>query len=201
MLGRYVALGMADQGPEPVPPPRGHTSHSSSGAVTVAVIAALAAVVGALAGGFATYLGNKNLQESQSRSTAVGIGRVLQQRLELAESRFQLMLDDRQLLPPDPGIGQLVPSTQDEETLASHLGAPEWQAVSVAVSDYTLFTEGSCDCVGDDQRLYHLDARQAGHNRLLQRFWERVDRTVVRNDVEDVTSAVNALYYLTGSRA
>jgi hypothetical protein len=133
---------MADPDAQPAAAtPSSERRESSYSGIIVALIAAMAAVVGALAGGFATYLGNKSLQETQSRSVAVGVARVLQTRLLLGESRFQIMLDTGILLPPDPGIGQIIPSTQDEETLASNLNAGDWNKVSVALSVYELFTE------------------------------------------------------------
>jgi hypothetical protein len=174
--------------PQPVPAPRSRTADSSSRTILVALIAALAAVVGALAGGFATYLGNKSLQESQSHSTAVGIGRVIEARLVLAESRFQAMVNNGLLLPPNPGIEQVVPSAQDEETLASNLSAADWTKVSIALADYELFTERGT--LGD------LAAQQADRGQCVPLGQ---DRSVVAIDLANVRLAAHALIDLTGS--
>jgi hypothetical protein len=92
------------------------------------------------------------------------------------------------LLPPDPGIGQIIPSTQDEETLASNLNAGDWNKVSVALSVYELFTERAV--LGDSA------AQQAGSG---LRVPLGRDRGVVKADLADLRTAVQALYDLAGS--
>jgi hypothetical protein len=158
--------------------------------IIVALIAASAAIVGALAGGFATYLGNKSLQESQSRSSAVGIGRVVQSRLHLASAEFQTMLNHGALIRPDPGIGQIVSSTQDEETLASNLNVTDWNKVAIALADYELFTE-----LGTQGDVAAQAADSAGAAPFVGQ-----DRSVVTMDMADARAALHALSDLTDHR-
>ena len=98
------------------------------------------------------------------------------------------MLKNGLLLPPDPGIGQIVPSTQDEETLASNLSSTDWNKVSIALSAYELF--------GERATLGDVAAQAAARG-------ERVplgqDRSVVTGDLADVRRAAHAVYDLTGS--
>jgi hypothetical protein len=54
------------------------SASSSKSNLTVAVIAALAAIAGAAVGGFATYFGNHELQTAEARAAARGAARVLQ---------------------------------------------------------------------------------------------------------------------------
>lgn len=51
------------------------------------------------------------------------------------------MLSRDLLLPPDRAVGNLAPSTQDEETLAANLSEVDWNKVAQAVTIYQLVTE------------------------------------------------------------
>ncbi|MEA2493947.1 MAG: hypothetical protein QOJ29_1858 [Thermoleophilaceae bacterium] len=83
----------------------------------VAAIAALAAILGAGAGGFAAYLGNRSLEDSKSEAVARGAARVLQAQFRSVDVRLTAMLDRGRLYPVDEAfnIGR---SDDDQQAIA-----------------------------------------------------------------------------------
>ncbi len=105
--------------------------------LTVAVIAALAAIAGAGIGAFATYYGNRSLQRDQSHATARGIARVLSSEFLNAEPRLEVALrEDRLILPESTEV--VVLNTGDEELLASSLSSAAWTQVATTLSSLAL---------------------------------------------------------------
>ncbi len=162
-------------------------SSENGGKLLVALIAASAAVLGALAGGGATYLGNKSLQENQSRSVAVGDARVLQARLNQADARFAFMLKHGLLLAPDSSVEPLVPSTQDEEAIATNLSFGDWSIVATGLGVYSLFVESAT--LGERQAQ---EVARGAEVRL-----DQATRARITEDDATLKAAVKALYPLT----
>ena len=108
--------------------------------LTIAVIAAVSAVVGAAVGGVASYLGNRALQNSQSEATAKGIARVLEAEFVDDEQRLTLSLQQRRILMPN-STSTIALSVDNEELLASNLSARSWADISTAMA--TISLEGS----------------------------------------------------------
>ena len=105
--------------------------------LTIAVIAAVSAVVGAAVGGVASYLGNRALQNSQSEATAKGIARVLEAEFVDDEQRLTLSLQQRRILMPN-STSTIALSVDNEELLASNLSARSWEDVSTAMATISL---------------------------------------------------------------
>lgn len=102
--------------------------------LTVAVIAAVAAIVGAGIGALATYYGNRNLQEEQAKATARGVARVLSSQFQVAEERVALALEEDKLIPPG-AVTEVSLSPEDEQLLASNLSLDSWIGVAVTISN------------------------------------------------------------------
>ena len=176
------------------PDPRGGEPPAATrrwlgGPVVIALISAVAALSGAIVGGVATYLGNKSLQENQSRSVAVGNARVLQARVLQADARLKFMLELHLLLPPDPAVGSLTPSIQDEQSIAANLNPKEWSTIALGLSSYSLFAEA--DSLDD------LDAAEAA--RGLRVPLDTRHRRMIRSDGSAPQEAAVAFDALTGS--
>jgi hypothetical protein len=105
--------------------------------LTVAVIAAVAAIAGATIGAFATYYGNRSLQRDQSHATARGIARVLSSQFMNAEPRLEFALREDRLILPEPDE-VVVLDTSDEELLASSLSSAAWAEVAATLSGLAL---------------------------------------------------------------
>lgn len=105
--------------------------------LTVAVIAAVAAIAGAAVGAFATYYGNRSLQRDQLRATARGIARVLSSQFMNAEPRLEVALRENRVILPEPAE-VVVLNTGDEELLASSLGSAAWGEVATTLSGLAL---------------------------------------------------------------
>jgi hypothetical protein len=105
--------------------------------LTVAVIAAVAAIAGAGVGAFATYYGNRSLQRDQSRATVRGIARVLSSQFMNAEPRLEVALREDRLILPEP-TEVVVVNTGDEELLASSLSSAAWTEVANTLSSLAL---------------------------------------------------------------
>lgn len=157
--------------------------------IVVAIIAAVAALGGAISGGVATYLGNKDLQESESQSVAVGNARVLQARIVQADARLKFMLQLNLYLAPDPGVGPLTPSIQDEESIAADLSPEQWSTVAVGLSSYSLFFDAAA--------LHDQDAVDAAHG--LDDRLDTQHRRMIEDDNGALQAAARALADLTGS--
>jgi hypothetical protein len=99
--------------------------------LTVAVIAAAAAIAGAGVGGFATYLGNHELQTSEDHAAAKGSARVLQGDLASTATRIEVELTKHRYL----AIGaqsSIAISTEDEKEIAANVSAQTWDRVAAA---------------------------------------------------------------------
>jgi hypothetical protein len=105
--------------------------------LTIAVIAAVSAVVGAAVGGVISYLGNRTLQSNQSAATARGIARVLQAEFGDDEQRLSLSLQQHQIILPN-STSTIELSVDNEELLASNLSPKSWQEVSTALATISL---------------------------------------------------------------
>ena len=100
--------------------------------LTVAVITAAAAILGAGVGAMATYYGDHHLQEEQSKAAARGVARVLTAQLAGAMARLDLALEKDQLILPDSASAVTLP-TDDEQLLAANLDADAWTKVASAL--------------------------------------------------------------------
>lgn len=97
----------------------------------MAAIAAVAAVAGAAVGGIATYLGDYELQESQSHSAAKGAARVLQGDFVGAASRMEIeVAKHRYFAPPTEPV--ITIDVEDEKEIAANVSAPTWGKIAVA---------------------------------------------------------------------
>jgi hypothetical protein len=99
--------------------------------LTVAIIAALAAIAGAAVGGFATYFGNHELQESAAHAAAKGAARVLQGDLASIATRIDIELSQHRYL----AIGAqsaITISAEDEKEIAANVSARTWDHIASA---------------------------------------------------------------------
>lgn len=99
------------------------------------ILAIAAAVLGALAGGWATYLGNRSLQQGQSKAAARGTARVLSSQFEQTYSRLAYMLRERKLAPANASAPAIELSIEDQKLLASNLTPGQWVAVAEAIAE------------------------------------------------------------------
>ena len=126
--------------PKPSPPTAPPSKKVPQQQYVVALIAAAAAVVGTIGGGFAAYLGNRSLEQEQSRSAATGVARVLASQLSDVHVRLTAMLNENRVFVPDRGGNVSLP-LEDQKLVASNLSISEWQSVSSAISIVRLFNE------------------------------------------------------------
>lgn len=105
--------------------------------LTVAVIAASAAIAGAGVGGLVSYWGNRTLQHDQSTATARGIARVLEAEFVDDEQRLALSLQQGTIIVPNPA-STISLSVDNEELLASNLSAKAWTEVSTTLATINL---------------------------------------------------------------
>lgn len=153
-------------------------------AVLVATIAVVAAVLGALAGGTATYLGNRALEKGKSRDAARGAARVLQSRLGSARFRFELMLKQDRLLAVDDALRISLP-LEDSKLIATNLNVAQWATVADSLAGLGIFA------TRDDR-----DARRASAGLVV-----RLDpdyRDLLRDTLAGVQRAYVALEPLAG---
>lgn len=99
--------------------------------LTIAVITAMAAILGAGVGAGATYYGNRSLQEEQSEAAARGVARVLSSQLAAAQGRFEAALIGNYLVLPETATSVSL-STRDQQLLAANLDSDAWDKVSLA---------------------------------------------------------------------
>ena len=109
--------------------------------VLVAVIAVCAAILGALAGGAATYLGNKSLESSKDEKTARGGARVLRAQLRSVDIRLSTMLSENRLYEIDQAY-RVGLSDDDEQLIASEVSAADWARVASALAAVELYATG-----------------------------------------------------------
>lgn len=122
---------------KPVSPRRGPSRD-----VAITAITASAAILGAVVGGGATYLSNREVTERQIREdrqarerlddrTAVGVARVMQTDLFLASATLGKMADEqryfRSRIPVSPSV-----TGRDLQLVAARLDRARWQLVSEA---------------------------------------------------------------------
>jgi hypothetical protein len=120
-----------------------------------AVLAIAAAVLGALAGGWATYLGNRSLQHGQSEAAARGTARVLSSQFEQTYSRLVYMLRERRLTPANSSVPVIELSIEDQKLLASNLTPGQWVAVAEAIAE--IRRETSADSIDTRRALAGFD--------------------------------------------
>jgi hypothetical protein len=111
-------------------------------ALLVAVIAATAGILGAVGGSYASYLGNKSVEQSKTKAAARGTARVLQARFSTVGVRFRYMLTRNRLVEKDGSFAIAMP-VADEELLASNLDADQWGRVAAALASLRLFVDTS----------------------------------------------------------
>jgi hypothetical protein len=115
----------------PAASPSAQFRHRWNAHTTIVAITAAAAVLGAAVGGFASYLGNRELQKSQDITAARGAGRVLQADFTRAASRIEVELSDHQFIAPD--LQPLITiDAEDEKQIASNVSARTWDHVAAA---------------------------------------------------------------------
>jgi hypothetical protein len=156
------------------------------GQYAVGLIAAGAAILGALAGGWVTYLGNRSLDQERSQATARGTARVLQADLMSIDVRLSAMVQARRMFAPDPGL-PISLSLDDRKLIATNLTAGEWASVATALA--VIRREGAVD-VDEKHRAIagfrvDLDAADLGYYRDTDRI---------------VRDGIRALEDLTGTR-
>jgi hypothetical protein len=122
--------------------------------VLVAVIAVVAAAGGAIAGGVASYWGNRSLEGAKSLAAARGTARVLQAQLRSVDVRLVTELQHNRLMPIDSAYDVGL-SQEDRKLIAVHLSARDWQKVASALAAVDLYAGGEPD---DAQR--RANARQ-----------------------------------------
>jgi hypothetical protein len=105
--------------------------------LTVAAIAAIAAIAGGGVGALVNYYGNRSLQSDQSRATARGIARVLESQLMNAEPRLELALREKRVIVPE-ATSAVSLGIDDEELLASNLSPDGWTEIATALSGLQL---------------------------------------------------------------
>jgi hypothetical protein len=149
--------------------------------LTIAAIAFFAAIAGAVIGGFATYFGNRTLQDEQSRATAKGIARVLESQLTDSEPRLQLALKERRVIVPE-AISPVGLGLKDEELLASNLSSDGWTKVAETISGLSLEREAMEPSAGYKAAL---EAR-AGLHVALEGPLLGLDRSLLRELQESV---------------
>lgn len=106
----------------------------------VAVIAATAGILGAVGGSYASYLGNKSVEQSRTKAAARGTARVLQASFSTVGVRFRYMLTRNRLVEKDESFVISLP-VEDEELLASNLDAAQWGDVAAALASLRLFVD------------------------------------------------------------
>jgi hypothetical protein len=153
----------------------------------IALIAAGAAIFGALAGGWATYLGNRALEREQSRAAARGTARVLQAELTSVDVRLSAMLEARQMFRPDPGPSVSL-TLDDRKLIAANLSAADWSAVATALA--VIHREAGVD----------LDEKQRAIAGLQVRL-DTADMGYYEDTARIVRQGIQALEHLTGVRS
>src|ERR1700727_972375 len=113
------------------PDEEGPTPSRWSSSLTVAVIAAVAAVAGAAVGGFATYFGNHEIQSSEAHAAAKGAARVLQGDFASVATRIEVELSrHRFIVPLDQSV--ITISSEDEKQIAANVGPTTWDHIAAA---------------------------------------------------------------------
>jgi hypothetical protein len=154
----------------------------------VSVIAASAAILGAAAGGVATYLGNHALQSSQVRSVAEGAGRVLQGDFRRAATRIEAELfQHRYYLPGREST--ITIDAQDEEKVAANVSAGTWDHIVAAQLT-----------IQDEQETANSNQEEVLKARAHQVVVLRGNRlTFERASLHNLERAADALTELTGT--
>lgn len=158
--------------------------------LTVAVIAAAAAIAGAGVGALATYYGNRSLQSDQSRATARGIARVLESQLMNSEPRLELALQEKRVIVPE-ATSAVGLDLKDEELLASNLSSDGWTQVAATLSGLLLERQAMEPSAGNKAAL---EARAGLHVPLVGPLLS-LDRSLLRQ----LRHSVVALRPLSGS--
>jgi hypothetical protein len=140
------------------------------------VIAAGAAILGAVVGAGATYFGNRLLQESESEATARGIARVLEAQLQAAEGRFELALEENLVILPDTATTVSL-TVEDEQVLASNLDSESWRKVALALLNLQLERQ---DTAPDPLNRPALEAHAGLHVPLTPQMRE-LDQSTLRS--------------------
>lgn len=154
--------------------------------LTVAAIAAVAAIAGATVGAFATYYGNRSLQRDQSRATARGIARVLSSQFMNAEPRLEVALRENRVILPEPAE-IVVLNTDDEELLASSLSSVAWTEVATTLSGLALERQAMSPNTGN----WDVLEAKAGRHVPLSKPLRNLDRSLLsglRRSVKELRS-------------
>lgn len=104
----------------------------------VAVIALIAGIGGAVAGGVGSYLGNRSLERTKSHAAARGSARVLTSRMTSAGLHLQLMLQQKRLLPIDSAFRISLP-LEDAKLIATNVTADQWAIVADTLAGLEIF--------------------------------------------------------------
>jgi hypothetical protein len=167
------------------PPPRVEQVKERRLAVLVAAIAVVASAVGAVAVGYASYLGNKSLESSKGESAARGAARVLQAQLETVDVRLHAMLAADRLYEIDEAYNVGLPQS-DEQLVATHVSADDWTRVASAIAAVRLYT------ATDDE-----EQRKANASLAVRLSDQR--RAYIRNTSEAVEQGAEGLRSLAGT--
>jgi hypothetical protein len=152
----------------------------------IAAAAALAgAVVGGAASGLGTYLGNRALTHRSDVHAARGIARVYQGEFFSAGERLHAILDANQLEPPPLHI-RFSLDASDRKILASETKPDDWVTLADA--------EGSLRAFDRAEDFAYKEARKR-HQLSLQPFMRRV----INENLLAVNDAIDALAPLSGT--
>jgi hypothetical protein len=197
---RTTELPVAEPAPpEPAPPePVSAASQSSSvssaaasqpdalarqrwtSQTSIVAITAIAAVLGAAVGGFATYLGNNQLQNSQNRTAARGAGRVLQADFVNAATRVEFELEYKRYVAPESESVVRI-SEDDEKLIASNVGASTWNHVAAAkaVLQEELSSLNSSNKEVLEARAHRIVVLQGTHLQFEESVLQTLDRAIL----------------------
>lgn len=106
--------------------------------LVVASVAILAAIAGALVGGFATYLGTRSVEEARTDAAARGVARVLQTQLSHVDIGLRVMLENDQLARREEAYTIDLP-IEEEQLLAANVSADAWVSVVNGLGTLELF--------------------------------------------------------------
>lgn len=154
--------------------------------ITVALIAAGSAVLGAAVSGFAIYWGNRALQDRADLATARGIARVYQSEFFDFGARLHAMLQQNILIAPTDQPFDL--TTEDKKVLAAHESPTAWATVADAEAALRIF---------DNPNDLDYKKAEAG---LTVRL-EPLRRKYVADNLHAVDLAIDALAPLAGQAA